>query len=138
MRATFVREWVEIFILVMLVGYAPARSEGYSPNLRAEVLRRELYIAGERPELASCLAAASDEISRDPRFDLIRFEGDVPQVAHMTESESGGKLLRLVQFDGRARIREGHWFIDSYKTVEVFCDQRDEAPPTVRIEPKPG
>ncbi len=135
MRIALVRQLLAISMVAVLLSYAANDAEGRAQDRGAQTRYRELIVQGERPELVSCLVAAEDSASKDQRFDAIRWELSVSRTAHMTESEAGGHLVRSVRVEGAARLRDSHSFFDSWQPVQIFCEQRDEATPTVRVEP---
>jgi hypothetical protein len=99
-----------------------------------EIGRRERIILADRPELASCFAAARSYASGDPYFDAFRLELSVARTAYVTESVVGRILVRVVRLEADGRVREHRLFFDTWKPVVIFCEQRDEAPATVRVE----
>lgn len=121
-------------ILVLLISYASTWSHARALDRRTQMYFRELIIQGERPEIVSCLVAATAHVQEDPRFDAIRWQYGVSEKAYLNESESGPHLKRIVRFEGEARLRESTSILETWRAVEVLCDQLDEQAPRVRLQ----
>jgi hypothetical protein len=122
------------WILMVLFAWTSSEARGYNYDLTQEIKRREQFVLRERPELGPCLRAADSAVLLDPRFDRVRFESSDALHARVTEADRDGHLVRSTRVKGRARVREEHGFIDSYRDVYAICEQRDEAPASVRLE----
>lgn len=120
--------------MIALSLWVSTDATGRNYDLATEIRHRAQLLLSERPELGPCLRAATNEVALDPRFDLIWFETPVALHARVTESDRNGHLERSTKVIGRARVREGHWFMDSYRDVYAICEQRDEAPASAKLE----
>ena len=79
-----------------------------------------------------------DSATRSEQFDAFRLELAVARTAHMTESEAAGRLVRIVRIDAEARLRQPHAMVDSWKPVEIVCEQHDEELPSISVAPAQG
>lgn len=93
---------------------------------------RRLIARGERPEIAACMAAAMEYVRTDKQYDSLRWNEDDTDAAHMRENLEGESLVRRVRFTGELRVRN-HSPFETWRTAEVFCEQRDEQAPQVRV-----
>jgi hypothetical protein len=93
---------------------------------------RRLIARGERPEIAACMAAAMEYIHTDKQYDSLRWNDGDSDAAHMREKLEGASLVRRVRFTGELRVRN-HSPFETWRTAEVFCEQRDEQAPQVRV-----
>jgi hypothetical protein len=94
---------------------------------------RELIVRGERPEIAACMVAALNYVRDDSKYDALRWLDDLSYAAIMRESESGGHLVRTVRLPAEFRAREHGNFFETWRDVEIVCEQRDEESPQVRF-----
>lgn len=95
---------------------------------------RELIVHGERPEIAACLAAAIERARDDPSFSAIRWGDDASDRAVMQESEHDGKKLRFIRLMAHMRVRGSPIALESWRRVEVKCEQPEDG--AVRVEMK--
>jgi hypothetical protein len=53
----------------------------------------------------------------------------------MSESEEVGHMIRTARIFADVRLRQPRALVDLWKPVEIICEQRDEKPPPIRLEP---
>jgi len=96
---------------------------------------RELIVKGERPEIAACLAAAIDYARHAPGISAIRWDDDASDKALMRESESNGRLTRFVRLTTQMRMKRWIAFAETWRSVEVSCEQPEDGSVHLGIHP---
>jgi hypothetical protein len=99
---------------------------------------RELIAKGERPEIAACMAAAIDYARRDAQFNAIRWDQNISDQAVMRETDVDGRLTRFVHLTMQMRTRESGLFSETWRPVDVSCEQPEDGPLQVRVAPIVG
>jgi hypothetical protein len=95
---------------------------------------RELIVAGERPEIAACLAAAIERARSDPAFSAVRWGDAASDRAVMREREQEGKRVRTVHLVAQMRVRGAPIAVETWRRVDVNCVQPEDG--SVQVEMK--
>jgi hypothetical protein len=126
--------------LAALLAWVPAiaTAKGGSMQPRPNKDFRELIVKGERPEIAACLVAAIDYARRDTAYSAIRWDDDASDRAIMQESESNGRLTRHIRLTAQMRTQGSALFAQTWRSVDVSCDQPEDGAVHVSVKPAAG
>lgn len=122
-----------LFILALaLIGNSVEVCALSAVTLKSEQTYRGLVIQGERPEVISCMTAATSAIKNDGSYDRIRWSKDSTDVALTNEDVQSRQLVRTVRINALARVR-AYSFFDNFEKVEINCTQANQSQPRVTI-----
>lgn len=131
MKTTVLAAWLALsFVLLPALANAAGSMQ---PKRNKDF--HELIVNGERPEIAACLAAAIDYARHAPRVSAIRWDDDASDKALMRESESNGHLTRFVRLTTQMRMKQWIALAETWRSVEVSCEQPEDGGVRLNIYP---
>ena len=117
--------------LILMSGNTSAYARS-AVTTKTEQTYRGLIIQGERPEIVSCMTAATRAVKESSGFDRIRWNSNSTDTALMNEELQNDQLVRSVHITAAARVR-AYSFFDNYEKVEISCNQVNQSMPRVTI-----
>jgi hypothetical protein len=96
---------------------------------------QELIVKGERPEIAACMVAAINYARHNAEFVAIRWNDNASDRAIMQEKEVNGKLIRSVRLMTQMRTRGLGLFSQTWRPVEVTCEQPEDGSLQLHVNP---
>jgi hypothetical protein len=127
---------LSLALLALVPAIADAKGGGMQTRPNKDF--RELIVKGERPEIAACLVAAIDYARHDTDFSAIRWDDDASDRAVMRESESNGRLTRYIRLTTQMRTRGSTLFAETWRTMEVSCEQPEDGGVRVSVKAVAG
>jgi len=122
--------------VAVLFGLLPLHADGVgSMQPKRNKDFRELIVQGERPEIAACLATAMEYARHAQGVSAIRWDDDASDRAHVRESESDGRLTRYVRLTAQMRMKRWNLFAETWRSMEVSCEQPEDG--AIRLSVRP-
>jgi hypothetical protein len=84
------------------------------------------------------MAAAIDYARHDTAFNAIRWDDNISDGAVMRESEVNGKMTRSVRLTMQMRTRDSSLLSETWRPVEVSCEQPEDGPLQLHVSPIVG
>ena len=119
-----------LLTLLLSASFTMGRGAPVTPQVAKDF--KNFIVQGERPEIASCMAASLTLFKKNKSFKNFSWLEANSENAIMREKEVDGYLVRTIQMNARTILNDQAFF-DSWTDVLIQCEQKDQAEPLVKV-----